>query len=99
MVATAAPPKMIDSALAMFRLGTSRSASEADRPQKPPTAIPRTSRTTISGSRLGERATARLDTICAADSHSSTRRRSTPPMTGAMTRLVTIATIAEAVTV
>jgi hypothetical protein len=99
IVATAPPPKMIDSAVAKFRFGTKRNASEADRPQKPPTATPRTSRAASSGIRLGATATARLDTICAADSHSSTRRRSTPPMTGAMTRLVTIATIAGAVTV
>ncbi len=98
MVATATPLKMIDSARGTIAAGTSRIAVAADMVQKPPSAMPSSTRPSRIARKVPAEATSRLEITSSTEKASSTRRRSMPRVRTAISRLVTSATAAVTVT-
>lgn len=89
---------MIDSARGTIAVGTSRIAVAVAIVQKPPSAMPSTTRPISSVVRFGANATARFDATSSTENTSSTRRRSMVRVSAEISRLVTSATVAVAVT-
>ena len=73
-VTMATTPKMIDSALGTWVLGTSRSASEADRAQNPPTEAEENSPEQENG-QVRASATIRFEVTCQTESTNNSVRR------------------------
>lgn len=89
---------MIASAFGTWAAGTRRIVVAVDIAQKPPMAIPNSRRPSRRNASESAKATIRLETICSTEKNISTQRRSILRVAVAISRPVTNATSAVAVT-
>ncbi|MND81731.1 hypothetical protein D3C80_735360 [compost metagenome] len=97
-MATDTLEKITASAFGTLSAGTSRIAVAVDIAQKPPMAIPSSKRPNSNTFRVGANATSRLEIICSTEKNISTQRRSIFFVAGVISKPVTSATSAVAVT-